>query len=465
VRDERSARSVSNPRAIGRQDDEERRVSSVGNARLPLFERGGSEGKLATAFGHRNGASRSRGHEHLNDTEEPSEREGDNGSHKNDGGSHGEQAERYLCQVVASHVFAKIPTFRAPYTRAICGATSATTSHSRSGARVGARATGTAPYGSIGGLTISRAHRRRSPVLQSHRVVDVPGLGVSMHLHTAMHPSYRLHVTERRGVIAEHELMRNAVGPQCPLDWPILTVALRGRESRALGRVRGCGREHWFARGDFTLVEDIATYRGRGEGDGVRALILQWDPSWFNARPPRAFSVGHFDARAMATVEATARALSAGVEDGTLGENLANLFELLRVHGILDTNVAGTDLVDNVPPALRALSQTVDGVFGTLHARPTAIDLTTAIERSPAHVGRLFSELAKRYRVTATGWREQVNAFRLTTGAMLMTSPIATTAAVARILGYSNSTALCRAFSHAGLPSPHRVRARVEALR
>ncbi len=286
-----------------------------------------------------------------------------------------------------------------------------------------------------------------------------------MGLHTAMHPAYRLRVTERTGVIAEHELTRAAVGLSGPPGWPILTVSLRGQESRALGRVRGCGREHYFQRGDFTVVEDVATYRGRGEGDGVRALIFQWDPTWFNATAPRAFAVGQFDSGEMAKVDAIARALEAGMSSAELAVQIAMLFELLRGHGVIESQVAPKDLIDDVPPSLRALSETVDGVLGTLHARPTAVDLTAAIDCSPAHVGRLFTELASRYKLTATGWRDHVNAFRLTTGAMLMTSPLATTASVARILGYSSPTALCRAFSHAGMPSPHGVRARTEALR
>ncbi len=302
-------------------------------------------------------------------------------------------------------------------------------------------------------------------MLQSHRVLDLPGLGVTMGLHTAMHPGYRLRVTERRGVIAEDELTRPAVGPSCPLGWPILTVSLRGQESRALGRVRGCGREHYFSRGDFTVVEDVSTYRGRAEGDGVRALVLQWDPAYFNATPPSGFTVGRFAAGEMAKLDVIARALAAGTPSTELAGHIAALFALLRVHGVVDALVTKDAVYDEVPPSLRALSETVDGVLGTLHARPTAVDLTAAIDCSPAHVGRLFTELASRYKLATTGWRDQVNAFRLTTGAMLMTSPNATTAAVARILGYSSPTALCRAFAHAGMPSPHGVRAAMEALR
>src|SRR5437868_6526526 len=133
-----------------------------------------------------------------------------------------------------------------------------------------------------------------------------------MRLHTAMHPAYRLRVTERSGVVAEDELTRPAVGPSGPSTWPILTVAL-----------------------------------------GARAGA---------ARAP----------------------------DIEIASRLSALLAALRADGVFGASVAPEALVDAVPRELRALSAAVDDALVSRSDRPTAVDLTAAVGRSAAHVGRLF---------------------------------------------------------------------------
>jgi AraC-like DNA-binding protein len=67
------------------------------------------------------------------------------------------------------------------------------------------------------------------------------------------------------------------------------------------------------------------------------------------------------------------------------------------------------------------------------------------------------------YGFPALGWRALRNQWRQSAALLLMSHPRATTERVARALGYSSPTALCRALANASLPTPGSVRRALDA--
>jgi transcriptional regulator GlxA family with amidase domain len=59
------------------------------------------------------------------------------------------------------------------------------------------------------------------------------------------------------------------------------------------------------------------------------------------------------------------------------------------------------------------------------------------------------------------GWRAAILRWRVTAGALLLSSPEVSLGEAARLAGYSSLKAMARAFSDEGLPSPSEVRERI----
>lgn len=282
----------------------------------------------------------------------------------------------------------------------------------------------------------------------------MPRLGALLSTVALLHPSFRVHVVERRRVVSEDALLLRAFTRKGVSSRPVATVLLAGRGTlRAEGAVLDLGP------GDLAVVPRKGAVSMRQEGDPYLAVVFEWDPGSLSDERPDAPRKSRAPRPLLAAAERLAgtdvaadplSALVAFVEKGRAGFPLRTP----------DRDAWAVELSD----VQHKLATALDGLHSTLEGRPMLVDLEDALSLSARHLNRLVSDHNARFGFNAGNWRDTRNRWRLLMGATLMTADGATSELVSRVVGYSSSATMCRAFSRAGLPTPGETRELVRSL-
>lgn len=91
----------------------------------------------------------------------------------------------------------------------------------------------------------------------------------------------------------------------------------------------------------------------------------------------------------------------------------------------------------------------------------TSTDLAEDAGLSPRQLQRTVADFNARYGINAANWRDTRNRWRVQCAAVLLSEPRLSIADIADEVGFSDATALARAFSQAQFPSPREMRARL----
>lgn len=296
-------------------------------------------------------------------------------------------------------------------------------------------------------------------MLLSHREVHCAELGVRFADVAILHSLYRVTLQIREGFVDDESLLfshfsRRWIGRSnviCPLEGEV--------------RIRRGGTERLLAPGDWLGEHRDSGWHMRREGRS-RTLILEWDPGPLAIDRIRQGASGRLaPASLRALRELAARLFEKEARREERAHRLGEVLRLLRAEGLpLEEAEAGA-LIEEVPPHLQALAQTVDPTLSALCRGPALGEVQDALGYSRPAVLKYLQEFNERYAYNASGgWRELLQRWRVTMGACFMSAPAATTERVSRILGYASPTAFCHAFANRGLPSPGAVPERLRQL-
>jgi AraC-like DNA-binding protein len=145
-----------------------------------------------------------------------------------------------------------------------------------------------------------------------------------------------------------------------------------------------------------------------------------------------------------------------------LGDSFNRVVDGLRDARVLDASTP-TPFSKASGPG-RVVSQIASTIFPTLSAlamRPTMIDLMARAQLTERQLLRNLVRVQEDFELLDRGWRAAILRWRVTAGALLLSSPEVSLAEVSRLAGYSSVKAMARAFSDAGLPTPGEVRERI----
>ncbi len=147
---------------------------------------------------------------------------------------------------------------------------------------------------------------------------------------------------------------------------------------------------------------------------------------------------------------------------GRLELSFNRVLDGLREARVLEATTP-TPLAPSSAPG-RIVSRIASTIFPTLSAlamRPTMIDLMAHAQLTERQLLRNLVRVQEDFELLDRGWRSAILRWRVTAGALLLSSPDLAIAEVARLAGYSSVKAMARAFSDAGLPPPPDVRERI----
>jgi hypothetical protein len=295
-------------------------------------------------------------------------------------------------------------------------------------------------------------------MLLSVRRVAIPELEAAVDRLVAWDPTFLVRLVMIHGVIADDVLLEGVTTPTIVPRWPVLTIALDGT-----GVVRQKDAAILGTTGELVWAPSGAEFRARSGDRGVRCLVVQWDPRVLSGPTDARLTRAPLRARDFASIGAAAdRIALSGYDTARARDAVDALFDVLRALGFVD---ARPPREPSATTRLARAGEVVDQCLSNLSANPTALDIEGALRCSPAHARRTMQSYVARLGFSdAKNWRELRTSWRLYMGALLMTSPRATTDLVARALGYGSPVAFCHAFTNAGLPSPGSVRAAVDRL-
>jgi AraC-like DNA-binding protein len=292
----------------------------------------------------------------------------------------------------------------------------------------------------------------------SHRTVDLPQAAAMLATHAAVHSAYRVHAVFRENVVSEDALLLRGFDRRGAVGRPIATVLLEGR-----ARLRVPGHEHTLTPGDLCVLASKASVLMRQEGRRYRALVCEWEPGAWGARPDEPLATRRVPEAAQRTLADLAAALRAAEGDpARVTAPLAAAWTALRDLGV---PLAPADAhAEPVSPPLLRLSRALDALQSNLSGVPMMVDLERSLGLSARQINRLVAEFNERYGFNASGWRDTRNRWRLLMGATLMTAPGATAEGVARAVGFASAATFSRALANVGLPPPGEIEAAVRAL-
>lgn len=293
-------------------------------------------------------------------------------------------------------------------------------------------------------------------MILARRRLELPQFGAHIGCDRLVGRSFQLKVWDIRGVVLEEGLQDPSWRTMVDA-WPTLVLTFHGG---------GCVRSPWQTAwvGEHTFTADPPN-EGRGGGlvgrihDGTRVLVLQWDPSVWGGTTvsPDSLPMAQREAHRLDELTQAAVTSPAGLRAAAVGRVAA----ALRAWGLsLNRDIPLEEDADASSARDQALVDAAYAGLSELGANPTVKDFAATLGVSEPHAHRLLARIPDRVGPPA-GWRELKRRTRLSTGLALMTSPLATTEAVAAALGYSSPTAFCRAMAQAGLPSPGAIRRRV----
>ncbi|MFO0663635.1 MAG: hypothetical protein U0174_06765 [Polyangiaceae bacterium] len=134
----------------------------------------------------------------------------------------------------------------------------------------------------------------------------------------------------------------------------------------------------------------------------------------------------------------------------------------LRAEGVLDKTAPSP--FSGSTGTGRVVSRIASTVFPTLSrlaTRPTMVDLIARAQLTERQLLRNLLRVQEDFELFDRGWRPAILRWRVTAGALLLSSPDVSLSEAARLAGYSSVKAMARAFADSGLPSPSEVRERI----
>ncbi|HEY8428269.1 MAG TPA: hypothetical protein VIL20_07835 [Sandaracinaceae bacterium] len=295
-------------------------------------------------------------------------------------------------------------------------------------------------------------------MIVSHRGLRVPELGAVAFDHSVLHPSFRVALMERDGVMVDDALFARAFPVRLDPSRRDLIVALEGRV-----RVRWPGRDVELREGDFVVVGRDSGWTMRYEGR-VRVLIVEWTAGALSDATSVAGD-GRLGARAWSAARAAVDPLAMHGPEPEIAAGVVELAAVLRAAGIPFERLTPAELARPSPPGLREIVHAADAAICALSRAPASVDLERIVGWSARHVQRRLRSAHAQFGFNASGGvRDLLGRWRIYAAAMLASTPGATTERVAALTGYSGPAPLCRAFAQRGLPSPGAIRGAVAAM-
>ena len=176
-------------------------------------------------------------------------------------------------------------------------------------------------------------------------------------------------------------------------------------------------------------------------------IHVQNEPGKTPAHEPRALDVG-----AEAFEHARAMAEHASDDDRFHEATVALLESLLRAGVIAREGFSYDD-----DPRFARLWQAIRPMVERMYTSPTLQEVGVEIGLSERQLERDIEAFLERTPGLGDGWRDATRRLRLRLALLLSSAPGVTIAEVARRVGYSNATAMRRAFQEAGLAAPSEI--------
>ncbi len=228
-----------------------------------------------------------------------------------------------------------------------------------------------------------------------------------------------------------------------------LTVVLMGELCAYVG-----GTERTLRPGEY-IATRIGAMRTRGETSVT--FELDWDPGSIGGALASLRTEGALTARSRTSLERLGEALSTRP---LLAEAARDALAALAEQGLPFDPAALAPELGPADPADQRLMDALDAALCRLERSPDTEDLVRELGYTRRTLARRLRGLAQRHRMyeRADDWRTERDFYRGLVATMFLSHPDATTASIARMLGYRSPAALCHAFKRAGLPSPGSVR-------
>lgn len=297
-------------------------------------------------------------------------------------------------------------------------------------------------------------------MLHSHRRLEVEELGARVVESTVLHPEFRLALQVREGLVEDIALFQHSFPARSLGGRAQIFVPLWGET-----RIRRPESEFMLRTGEVaTDLRERACILRRERS--AATLILEWEPGLLSTRVVEPSSKARIGKEGLRRIQAAVLPmLDAGLTPASAARIVAEVVDLLRAEGFPFDRVHPDDLHGETPSSMAELLHAVDGCVSLLKGKPMVVDLERTLGCSRRQIQRRIIEFHKHFAFNATGgWRDLLSRWRLYAGAVLMSTPDATTEFVAQKLGYASATGFCHAFANAGLPSPGAIRRRLREL-
>ena len=264
-----------------------------------------------------------------------------------------------------------------------------------------------------------------------------------------------------RGVLQDERLTHGVLGRAAGVTRARATVAVSGKGTLFVGE-----QAVHLEEGHLALVPHGAEPLARCAD--ATFFEIEWDPEGALG-PAIGDRVTHRTLEreaheAVARLTELLRDVGAGPPPRSLEAATRRVLELLAQEGArFDVTRAVDDLGRAASPDDQRLCTAIDDVLSALDDGPHVVSLEERLGCSRRTVLRRTQALCERYLVpglAAGDWRSVRDSYRLLIGAVFATHREMTTRALASMLGYASSEALCHAFANAGLPSPAALRER-----
>ena len=291
-------------------------------------------------------------------------------------------------------------------------------------------------------------------MLRFRRQLEVANLGAYREARYLLHPRLRVYRVTSRGVEVEQRLCVGTVLP-LSLERPSLQLVLRGAF-----RTRTPSGDVWLGPGELIFGRD-ASYDERWCGDPFEMLVIEGDEAMFTACSDE---LGRLPPPELARIAALVGRAFNSDGDEPPAAVVQRLMMALASIGLPVRRPTRATLDEPVSPMLSRAADALAQSYSDLRGRPMMIDLEQRLGVSRRHALRLMHTLARRYRVVDGNWRDSIARWRVRSALTLLSAPGATTDAVARAVGFSSPTVLCRALRRRGLDSPRELRARIRIL-
>ncbi len=273
---------------------------------------------------------------------------------------------------------------------------------------------------------------------------DVPEVGARHRSMEARAPGFRIGWLRGENVATDYGLLHRATPFAQFQSRAAITVILEGS-----GRFEERSRRAFLETGSLSISDQRNHGTEAFVGPTSSYFVFEWEPRELGVPAPSEFATTRLSARDVARL----RELVPGLEGPTPARTTLEIMDVLRANGLPLARIDEGYLADRTTPEERALSAAIAKYLGRLEDFPAIEEVSAELGWSSRHVSRRIAELAKRHAFPWESWRASLHQARIL-AALRLASVGATTELIARKTGFRSPTALCHAFSKAGLPSP-----------